>query len=252
MPHSVPMPSTPATPRGREPRRVAGGVVVMDQAEIKLGARPKLQVFQRREIGVVGARLHHRHVEELDRPLDARGDGVGDLDHDAHVLRQHHVLVGRAAVAQVIAELDAGRHRVADLHQHVDRLGAEIDRPRLVIAFPGQHLLADVPLHGDAVVRQRLGDLAHLADEMRHQRRQQLLPVARHHVVVGRRDRRRDRNLEFDAGRDLAGLLHALEHPPRLDRHVGVAGLERRRIDGGARLDAQPRESRAPPCRPTA
>ena len=44
-------------------------------------------------------------------------------------------------------------------------------------------------------------------------------PVGRHHVVVGRRDRRRDRDLEFDVGRNLAGLLQPLEHAPRFDRH---------------------------------
>ena len=64
---------------------------------------------------------------------------------------------------------------------------------------------------------------------------------AGHHVVVGRRHRRRDGDLEFDAGRNVAGLLQPLEHLPRLDRHGGVAGVERGGIDGGAGLDAQPR-----------
>ena len=72
MPHSVPMPSTRAWRRAAaESRRVAAGVIVMHKAEIKLGLRTKLQVLQRRKVGVVGARLDHRHMEELDRPLDS-------------------------------------------------------------------------------------------------------------------------------------------------------------------------------------
>ena len=181
-------------------------------------------------------------MEELDRPLDARDDGVGHLDHDAHVLRQHHVFVGRAAVAKMIAELDGGRHAVADFGEHVERLGAEIDRAFVVVVLPGQHLLADVPLDRDAVVRQRFRDLRDFSQEMLHQRLQQLLPVRRHHVVVGRRHRRWDRDLEFDARRNVAGLLHAARICPRLDRHVGVAGVEGRGIDGRAGLHAQPRD----------
>ena len=70
---------------------------------------------------------------------------------------------------------------------------------------------------------------------------QQLLPVGRHHVVVGRRNRRRDRDLEFDARRNVAGLLQSLEDLPRLDCHGGVAGVERRGINGGAGLHPEPR-----------
>src|ERR1700692_2780318 len=123
-----------AAPRG-EPRLVALGVVVVDEAEIERGAGAQLQLLERCEIGVVGAALRHRQVEEIDGSLHPRHDAVDDLDHDAGVLRLHHVLVGRAAVAQVIAELDLARHRVADLAEHVDGLFAEIDWARLVIAF---------------------------------------------------------------------------------------------------------------------
>jgi hypothetical protein len=71
MPHSVPMPSTRGVAAsGGKPRRVAACIVVMHKAEIKLGLRAKLQVLQRRKVSVIGARLDHRHVEELDRPFD--------------------------------------------------------------------------------------------------------------------------------------------------------------------------------------
>ena len=57
-------------PGGGEAGRVALRVVMVDQAEIKLGLGAELQSLERREIGVVGAPLGHRHVKELDR--DAR------------------------------------------------------------------------------------------------------------------------------------------------------------------------------------
>jgi hypothetical protein len=162
---------------------------MVDQAEIKLGFVTELQRLERGEIGVVGASFWHRHVEELDRTRDPRGDRVRDLDHDTGILRLHHVLVGRAAVTQVVAKLDRGRHGIADLREHVDGFDPDVDRARLVVALPRQHFLAHVPLQRDAVVRERLRDLRDLAGEMLRQCRQELGPVRRHHVVVGRRER---------------------------------------------------------------
>src|SRR5262249_9401723 len=78
-------------------------------------------------------------------------------------------------------------------------------------------------------------------DEDLGQRRQQLGPIRRHHVVVGRRNRRRDRDLEFHLRRNEASLLQAIEQAPRFHRHIGVAGLERLGIGRGARLDAKAR-----------
>ncbi len=230
------------TARGREARSIALRIVVMDQAEIEAGRRRQLQRRERREIAVVGSPLRHRQMEELDRALHAGQNRVGDLDHDAGILGLHHVLVRGAAVAEVIAEIDAIRHRVADPSQHVDGLGAEVGRTFVVVAFPGQHLLAHVPLDRDPVVGNRLRDSLHLADEMLRQRRQQFRPIRRHHVVVGRRNRCRDTDLELDVLRDDTRALHALEQPPRGNRHVGIAGLESRRIGRRAGLDAQARD----------
>ena len=42
-------------PRRGEARRIAGRVVVMDEAEIEFGLGAEAQIFERREIGVVGA-----------------------------------------------------------------------------------------------------------------------------------------------------------------------------------------------------
>jgi len=58
MPHSVPMPSTRGVAAGGgETGRVAVRVVVMDQPEIESGPGRKLELLERRKIGVVGAPL---------------------------------------------------------------------------------------------------------------------------------------------------------------------------------------------------
>jgi hypothetical protein len=84
-------------------------------------------MFEWREIAVIGPALGHRHMEELDWALDPAADRVGHLDHDAHVFGLNDVLVGRAAVAEMVAELDPSRHRVANLGQDRECLAAEID-----------------------------------------------------------------------------------------------------------------------------
>ena len=181
-------------------------------------------------------------MEEPDRVLDPAADRIGHLDHDAHVFGLNAVLVGRAAVAEMVAELDRSGHRVADLGQDRERLAAEIDGSLLVIAFPGQHFLAHIPLHGEPVIGHCFGDLLDLADQMLGKRRQQLRPVRRHHVVVGWRDRRRERDLELHIGGNDGGPLQPLEQAPGCDRHLGIAGFERAGIGLGAGLDAKPRD----------
>ena len=54
----------------------------------------------------------HRHVNELDRPMDRRAQQVGDVDHVAHVDRLDHVLMVGVAVAEVEHELDPIGHMV--------------------------------------------------------------------------------------------------------------------------------------------
>ena len=125
----------------------------------------KLREFlERREIGGHGAPLRHRQMEELDRALDTAAVALV-ISTMIAVLGLHHVLVGGAAVAQVITEFDRRRHGVADLAEHIDGFSAEIDRAGVVIVFPGQHLLADIPLDRDPIVRQRRSDLRDLAGE---------------------------------------------------------------------------------------
>ena len=115
-------------PGGGEASSVAGHVVAVNEAEIELGFWAQLQPGERCEIGVVGARFRHRQVEELDRPPHPGRDRIDDLDHDPGVPRLDHVVVSRAAAAQVVAELDRRRHAVTDRDQLGERLLPEIDR----------------------------------------------------------------------------------------------------------------------------
>ena len=77
---------------------------------------------------------------------------------------------------------------------------------------------------------------------MLRERRQQRRPVRRHHVVVGWRDRRRERDLELHIRGNDAGFLQLLEQAPGRDRHLGIAGFERVGIGLGARLDPKARD----------
>ncbi len=86
---------------------------------------------------------------------------------------------------------------------------------------------------------QRTRDRPDLADEVLRQCRQQFRPVGDHHVVVDRRNRCRQADLEFHAGGNDAGLLQTVEHCKRLDRHVGIASLERRRVGRRSGFDPQ-------------
>src|SRR5262249_21139398 len=54
--------------------------------------------------------------------------------------------------------------QVANLGEYIKGLGAEVDRTPFVVAFPGQHLLAHVPLDREPLVRDRRCDLGDLAD----------------------------------------------------------------------------------------
>jgi hypothetical protein len=137
---------------GGEASSVAGHVVAVNEAEIELGFPGATSARRAVEIGVVGARFRHRQVEELDRPPHPGRDRIDDLDDDPGVLWLDHVIVRRAAVAQVVAELDRRRYAVTDRYQLSDGFLPEIDRPRLVLALPGNDLLAHVPLQGDTVV----------------------------------------------------------------------------------------------------
>ena len=212
---------------------------MVNETEVKLGIVAELEGFERCIVGIIRAPFWYRQMKELDRPVDASGDRVGHLDHYTGVPRLHHVLVGRAAVAQVITELDGSRHRVANLGEYIKSLGMEVDRAFFVAALPSQHLLTNVPLDRELLVRNCRSDFGHLIGEVLGERGQETRPVRRHHVVVGGCNRGRQTNLKLHAGRYRVLLLHAVENGPGFDRHVGITGFEFVRVRFGLRLEAQ-------------
>jgi len=63
----------------------------------------------------------------MGRPGDPPNDRVGHLDHQAGIFGLHHLLVGGAAAAEVVAEVNRCGDALAQPGQHVEGFGAEID-----------------------------------------------------------------------------------------------------------------------------
>src|SRR5271170_6192361 len=61
--------------RRPQPCRIAWRIAVMNQTKVEPGLGVQTQVFEWHKIGVVGAVLRHRHMEELDRTPDAGTNG---------------------------------------------------------------------------------------------------------------------------------------------------------------------------------
>ena len=162
-----------------------------------------------------------------DRPRNLPRHPIGELDHVAHVGRLDHVAMVRIAVAEVIEQIDIGRHAVAEIDQDIGerllhlRLAAAVAR-RLVAFEPGEHGGGDVELDRQFVVRDGGGDLVDLALERvvveRVDRRMQRIDQEQ----PDHRMRRHQIDLEFGAGGNLAGVFQRLEHGIRLLGDVGI------------------------------
>jgi len=160
---------------------------VVDEPQVEARAFGQAQPAERGEVRGVGALAWHRQVDEVERPPDGGDDGAGELGEHARVGRHHQVLIGRAAVAEVIAELDVGRHRGPQaLEQGED--------PRLVVGGTGrevvlehQHLLADVPLDAELGVGDGGGDLVERPEQRPLVHPQVVVVRARAHVHAGAR-----------------------------------------------------------------
>ena len=96
---------------------IAGRVVVVDKAEIEPGLRVESETGERGKIGVVGTVLWYWQVKVVNWAPDSHADCVGHLDHQTGILGLHEMLIGGAAIAEVVAEFDAGRDALADFSQ---------------------------------------------------------------------------------------------------------------------------------------
>jgi hypothetical protein len=94
-------------------------------------------------------------------------------------------------------------------------------------------------LYGRSVIRHRRSDFGYFADQMLCECWQKQRPVRRHDVIVGWRNWRRQRDLEFYPRRNYTGFLQLFEEGPGCDRHLGITCLECFGIGLGAGFDAQ-------------
>ena len=214
--------------------RVALRVALMHQPEIERRARAQFETGERAEKRLVAALPRHRHVDEPDRARDRAGNAVGHLHADPEIARLHHVLVLRAAVAQVITEIDVARHHVADGAERIEDLPPAI--PWAVIALPHQDFRADIPLIGDLAMRQGVGDAPELGAQMGGVGRHEIVIGVGRDEVVGDGERRRHADLVLRRRRDRPLGLEPGEDPVIADRVAGIAGgeAEARRIDACA------------------
>src|SRR6185437_16900766 len=89
--------------RGNALARTFDAVAAVHEAKEKFGFRLEPEIAQRREKCRIASVARHRHVNPLDRALDARADAVCDLDQIRRVLRFDEVLMSAIAIAEVIA-----------------------------------------------------------------------------------------------------------------------------------------------------
>ena len=108
---------------------------------------------ERLEVQRVGAILRHRHVDVADGSVDGREDALGNFHQNAHVLRLHQMLVLRAAVAKVIAELDPLRHSIAKPDQAINYPFFRVVEPVRTTAIEVLHLMRGIPLNRKFGVR---------------------------------------------------------------------------------------------------
>jgi len=178
-------------------------------------------------------------VQEIDASRDAGEDRGGDLGQDGGVFRHHQVLVGRAAVAEVIAEL----HAVGDGAAQPAEEGGDpllvIGGTRREVAFEEEHLLADVPLDGQIVVGHAGRDATERVEEGALVGGQIAIVRAWTHVHERARHRRRQADLEADALAHHALTPQPFEEPPRIGGGFRIAGGKIHIVRIDARLEAQ-------------
>ena len=150
------------------------------------------------------------------------------------------MFVAGRAVAEMIAALDIVRHRVAQPRQFGEHVVLVAGRAVREIVLEYQHLLADIPLDRQVPMRNRVGDFAQCREQGTLIGRQIRCERSGADIHVARGHRRRQADLETNAGRDFARIAQATKDGIGVARGRGVAGVERDRgrIDAG--LEPQP------------
>ena len=144
-----------AARRGDARLGACDAVFGVHQAEKQRGAIAELEIAQRPIERIVAAINRNRHVDISELVRDRLGQRVGEIDHPRRVLRLDKMLGAEIAVAQMQAELDVVGNRGAQpLHAGDNLVVRNIARYRVArLAVPDHHLVADVPLDAEVLVR---------------------------------------------------------------------------------------------------
>ena len=127
------------------------------------------------------------------------------------------------AVAEVIAELDVGRHPTRQSQEALEDAALHVLEPDRKEALQHRELEVGVPLDGELIVRDLLEDEPELAQQSLLVRTLQHALVIGHHERGDRRDRRGQAHLEPAGHGDVAVALEAREDAIGGDGRVGVA-----------------------------
>src|SRR5262249_24621068 len=155
------------------------------------------------------------------------------------------------AVAEVKAELDVVRHRRANArearHDLAER-GADRGKP-LILAVEDQHLVADVPLDAEVMMRDRPADRRDLLEHRLLVDRLDGAQILARTIGVDHRHRGRQADLEPHVRGQLAALARGQEIEIGGARLAGIAELAEAEIGGGDTVgEAEQRKSRRRPA----
>src|SRR5437870_10960770 len=106
-------------------------------------------------------------MEPVDWSTRRGSDGIGDLHEVRGIARFFEMMVTIVAVAEMEAELDAGRNALGDAGEPLDDCGFHVREMHRPEALPDRHFDRDVPLQRQRSMRNRGADLIYFGQEAR-------------------------------------------------------------------------------------
>src|SRR5579859_1838855 len=95
------------------PPRTLYTIGVMHQSQVEFCLRMKLQVLERREIGIIAPVARNRHGNPVQRALEASSDTIGNIYQLRSVFRLHKMLVSSIAIAEMIPQFNISWHLIS-------------------------------------------------------------------------------------------------------------------------------------------
>src|SRR5215831_1796042 len=200
----------------------------MNEPEIDLGTGRQGEFPHGREEVVGGAHQRHRQMNIGDLVLDAPNDRVGRVDEMASRVRIEIMFATEITITEMESEVDIGGHLFADAgkaRRDVFARGLHEWELVLRVSVPHDHVVADIPLDAEILMRNvaadRLDFLPHgrfISDFNCHD-----VPCSTEGIDDAHR--RRQADLEADAGRDITEPARFQEIEIRGTRLASVAEL---------------------------